>query len=66
MEEQASGAEEPGYDQMEPETALHEGYNSPLRRYPQRSRNPKKFYLDPAPWSEVPQSVFYPRPLLKA
>ena len=42
MEEQASGAEEPGYDQM-PETALHEGSNSPLRRCSLRSRNPKKF-----------------------
>ena len=62
VEEQAPDDEEPGYDEVEPETALQEGSNTPLRRYPQRSRNPKKFYLDPVPWSKVPKSVLYPRP----
>ena len=64
-EEQDDVAAEMVHDGMEPESEgiEQEELHTPSTRYPQSTRNPKKFYLDPVPWSEVPRSVLYPKPL---
>ena len=65
-EEQRAEAEEltQGETESEADMIEQEESNLPTIRYPQRNRNPKRFYLDPVPWSEVPRSVLYPKPPL--